>query len=125
MFFGEKAEQLDKVLLESLEDALVVLSRANVLFKASHTLRNVMLGKSTTLSIVMVHVAHAELRLKAHGAREELHQLSQNILVVGHLRVIHKHDSIGFFLNSRPAFLVAEVTGNVPQLQVQFTEASH
>jgi len=83
-----------------------------------------MLGNHS-VAVVVVHVGHAVLGLQSHGAGEELHELSKDVLVVGLGGVVYKHNTISVLLDGGPALLVAELSRNVPQFQVDFTKCRH
>ena len=94
-------------------------------FKSSHALRHVVVWECTALSVMVVHIAHTELRLESHGTGEELHQLSENVLVIWLGGVVHKHHSVCVFLNGWPALFIAEVSRNVPKFEVKLAERCH
>jgi hypothetical protein len=108
-----------------LKHALVVLGRADVLLEARHALGDVMRRQTASLNVVVVNVAHAELGLQLHGTREKLNQLRQDVFVIRLCGIINEHDSIGVFLNSRPALFVGEVSRNVPKLKINLAKRRH
>ena len=69
----KEGEELDEVFFESLEDSLVVFGGTDMLFKSGHALGDGVLGEGAAVGVVVVNIAHAELRLEAHGAGEELY----------------------------------------------------
>ena len=74
---------------------------------------------------MVIYIAHAELGLEAHCSGEKLHQLSKDVFMIGLGRIVNEHHSVGVLLDRRPAFLVAEVSRNVPQFEVQLSKRRH
>ena len=92
--------------------------------KAVHAIRDRVFGKLSSCSthIMVVDVHHAEFRLQLHGLREQGNKLVQGLFSIWHLRVIHEYDTVSILLNRSPALLILEITGSVPELNVNLAE---
>jgi hypothetical protein len=74
---------------------------------------------------VVVDENHAELGLQLHCLGEHLHKLVHQSFSLRNVGVVNKNDSLGVLLNWTPALFVFEITGNVPEFQVDFTKTGH
>ena len=77
--------------------------------------------RGTTL-FVMVNIEEQLLCWQTSRLLEGALELYELVLTVGWGRVEDKDDAVGAFLNRSPAFLIAPITWNIPELNVDFAE---
>ena len=73
----------------------------------------------------MVDENHTELGLKLHRFGEHLNKLVHKGLTFRYVGIVYKDNTLSVFLDRSPALFVFEIAGNVPELQIYFTETGH
>ena len=114
-----------KVLFESLEDAAWVFGCAVVSYQMIKTFRQRHVWNRSTVGVVIVDEDHAVLGMQSHLFREHVNELDQQLLSTWSSRVINKDDSISILLNWTITLFIFQISANVPELNVYFSEVSH
>ena len=76
----------------------------------------------STIVVVVVHVRLAEALFQFQSLGEVLHKFNQIGFAIWVCWVVNKNDSLNVLLARGPAFLILEITAEIPELDVDFTE---
>ena len=100
-----------------------VLKTAAKLLEGAHALWHHSRLGAIVIMVVDEHLAETLLQTKSLW--EVLHEFNQVLLRVRVCGVINKDDALNVLLTWGPAFLVLEVSGEIPELDVDLTELGH
>ena len=120
LLLNELSQKLGQILFKSSEHLLAVLNRSCELIQRSHAFRYRAI--LSAIVVVVVNVGLAETLFQSKSLGEVLNKLNQIGFAVWVCWVVNKNDSLNVLLARGPAFLVFEITAEIPELDINFTE---